>query len=65
MGVETEIQIKIKTANPFEARAKMEHIKFLSSLDTDILEKLVKLGKNNNAIQQLKNNFSMIESFLG
>ena len=65
MGVETEIQIKIKTTNPFEARAKMEHIKFLSNLDTDILEKLVKLGKNSNAIQQLKSNFSMIESFLG
>ena len=65
MGVETEIQIKIKTANPFEARAKMEHIKSLSSLDTDVLEKLAKLGKNKKAIQQLKDNFSMIESFLG
>ena len=65
MGVETEIQIKIKTANPFEAKAKMEHLNFLSKLDTDILEKLVKLGKNNKAIQQLKDNFLMIERFLG
>lgn len=65
MGVETEIQIKIKTENPFEARAKMEHLKTLANLDTDVLEKLAKLGKNNKAIQQLKNNFSMIESFLG
>lgn len=65
MGVETEIQIKIKTTSPFEARAKMEHLKFLSTLDTDILDKLVKLGKNNNAIQQLKSNFDMIQSFLG
>ena len=43
MGVDTEIQLKIKTSNPFEARAKMQYLKDLSKIDTDVLEKLSKL----------------------
>ena len=65
MGVKTEIQIEIKISNPFEARAKMQYLKDLSKIDTDVLEKLSKLSKNNNAIKQIKENFAMIESFLG
>jgi hypothetical protein len=65
MGVDTEIQLKIKTSNPFEARAKMQYLKDLSKIDTDVLEKLSKLSKNPKAIKQIKENFAMIESFLG
>lgn len=65
MGIVTEVQIKITTVNPFEAKAKMQHLKDIAKLDTDVLGKLVQLGKNPKAINQIKNNFDMIESFLG
>lgn len=65
MGVETEIQIKIKTASPFEARAKMEHLKQMATIETEVLEKLAKLFKKPNAAEQFKNNYPMIEEFLG
>lgn len=64
MAVETHIQLTIKTDNPFEARAKMEHLKELSKLNTDSLSKLAELAKNAKAITQLNNSFGFIKSFL-
>lgn len=65
MAIETQVQIKIKTASPFEATAKMEAIKALAEQDTDTLQKLAILSKNPKAVAKLKSNFSMIQTFLG
>ena len=63
--VKTEIQIPIKTSNIFEAKAKMEAIKTIASLDIEAVEKLAELAKNPKAVAKLKNNFSMIKAFIG
>lgn len=63
--VKTEIQIPIKSANPFEAKAKMEAIKTIAGLDIEAVEKLAELAKNPKAIAQLKSNFTMIKAFIG
>ncbi len=65
MAQVTEIQVKIKSSNPFEAKAKMEAIKEIATLDCDSLQKLAELAKKPKAIEKLKSNFSMILSFLG
>jgi hypothetical protein len=65
MAIETQIQFTIKTDNPFQVKAKLEHLKVLAKLDNEALQKIVELSKSNQAIAQLKNNFSMIQSFLG
>jgi hypothetical protein len=65
MAIETQIQLTIKTENPFQAKAKMEHLKALSKLDNEALNKLAELSKSNKAVEQLKSNFGMIQSFLG
>jgi hypothetical protein len=64
MAIKTTIQIEITSNNPFEAKPKMEHLKTLSKLDNDALAKLVELSKSNRAIEMLKSNFGMIQSFL-
>jgi hypothetical protein len=65
MAIETLIKFTIKTDNPFQVKAKLEHLKILAKLDNEALQKIVELSKSNQAIAQLKNNFSMIQSFLG
>jgi hypothetical protein len=64
MAIKTTIQIELVTNNPFETKPKMEHLKTLSKLDNDALAKLVELSKSNKAIEMLKQNFGMIQSFL-
>lgn len=64
MAVETQIQLTIKTDNPFQAKAKMEYLKELAQLDNDSLQKLAELAKNGKAIAQLKSSFGLIQSFL-
>ena len=65
MAQVNEIQVKIKSSNPFEAKVKMEAIKEIATLDSDSLQKLAQLAKKPKAIEKLKSNFSMILSFLG
>lgn len=65
MAIKTNIQLEIISNSPFEAKAKMEALKTLSSQDADILEKVAKLSKNPKAIAKLKSNFGMLEAFLG
>jgi DNA-directed RNA polymerase subunit F len=65
MAVITQIQLTIKTENPFQAKAKMEYLKKLAELDTETLQKLAELSKSYNAVTQLKNNFPLIQAFLG
>jgi hypothetical protein len=64
MAVITQIQLTIKTENPFQAKAKMDYLKQLAELDTETLQKLAELSKSYNAVTQLKNNFPLIQSFL-
>jgi hypothetical protein len=65
MAIETVIQLTLKSGSPFEAKAKMEHLKAISRLDCEALNKLAELSKSNKAVDQLKSNFGMIQSFLG
>lgn len=63
-GVNTTIEIEIKTVNPFEIKSKTTAIKDLAKLDNDVLSKLAELSKSPKAIEQLKTNFPMIKGFL-
>lgn len=63
-SIKTTIQIDIATSTPFEIRPKTNALKELSTLDNDVLEKLVELSKSKKAIEQLKTNFPMIKGFL-
>lgn len=50
--------------NMIEASAKQKHLEVIAKLDADVLGKLAELAKNPSAIDKLKNNFSLIKSFL-
>lgn len=63
-SVNTQIQIEVKTVNPFEIKAKTKALTDLANLDKDVLSKLAELSKNAKAVEQLKNNFPMIKGFL-
>jgi hypothetical protein len=63
-GIKTQIQIEIKTINPFDIKAKTKALTDLAELDNDVLSKLAELSKSPKAIEQLKTNFPMIKGFL-
>lgn len=63
--MKTMLQIDVYTKSPFEARAKLEALKQLSSLDVDLLTKLSELSKNAKAVEIFKNPPLIAKSFLG
>lgn len=63
-GINTKIEIEVKSGNPFEIKTKTTALKDLAKLDKDVLSKLAELSKSPKAIEQLKTNFPMIKGFL-
>jgi hypothetical protein len=63
-GINTKIELVINTNTPFEVKPKANALIELSKLDNDVLLKLAELSRSPNAIDQLRKNFPMIQSFL-
>jgi hypothetical protein len=58
------IQVEIK-GNPFEVDAKEKAIRQLLTMDSDVLEKLANLSKNEKAIETFRNPPAYLKPFLG
>ena len=64
-SVKTTLQIDVLTKTPFEAKAKLEALKQLATMDVDVLTKLCELSKNTKAIEVFKNPPLIMKTFLG
>lgn len=64
-SVKTTLQIDVLTKTPFEAKAKLQALKQLATMDVDVLEKLAELSKNPKAIAVFRNPPLIAKSFLG
>lgn len=65
MALKTEVivQVEIKSATPFEHRAKTEAIKKFAELDIETMEMLSQLATP-KGIAKLKSNYNMIKAFI-
>lgn len=63
MAIKNEVQVTIKSSNPFEAKAKMEAIKKFAELDSEAMEMLSQLATP-KGIAKLKSHFTMIKAFV-
>ncbi|MFN3941492.1 MAG: hypothetical protein ACK4K1_02505 [Flavobacterium sp.] len=59
-----EVTIKIKAANPFDLKVKIQALESISRLDVEKQNTIIEIASNSKYMEQLHKNKELLKSFI-